>query len=167
MLFTVVVILELYSAFFSNVPFVPVPFKAEEKIIEALKLNDQSVFYDLGCGDGRILILASQKYPEMKAVGLEISFLPFLLAKWKCRKYKNIKILRENFYKYDFSNATHIYCYLYPKIVNDLIKIAKEKCRPGTRLVTCDFIAKDYTYTETISIEGNGVRGKNLYVYSI
>ena len=62
----VFMIVQFISEFTTDAPFVPIPKEIEDKIIENLKLSPGSMLYDLGCGDGRILIKAVQKYPNKK-----------------------------------------------------------------------------------------------------
>ena len=164
----VFMIVQFISEFTTDAPFVPIPKEIEDKIIENLKLSPGSMLYDLGCGDGRILIKAVQKYPEIRAVGVEIAFFPFLLAKFYTRKYKNISIKRENIFKTDISSATHIFLYLYPAIVNRLFVRIKEQCKSGTRIVSCDFEIDGITPTEVVDLNNpNSKRGKKLFIYNI
>ena len=164
----VLMIVQFISEFTTDAPFVPIPREIEDKIIENLKLNPNSILYDLGCGDGRILIKAVQKYPEIRTVGVEIAFLPFLLSKFYTRKYKNISIKRENIFKADISSATHIFLYLYPAIVSRLFVRIRKQCKSGTRIVSCDFEINSVTPTEVVDLNNpNSKRGKKLFVYTI
>lgn len=157
---------EVIAIFTTDAPFVPIPNGVEDKIIEALKLGNDSVLYDLGCGDARILLKAVEKYPSIKAVGVEKSFFPYLLAKFYTRKYKNIEIKREDIFETNVSDATHIFIYLYPQIVEKLMSIFDKKCKKGTRIVSCDFEDKDRKPEERIGLGNNKTgRGKRLIVY--
>jgi precorrin-6B methylase 2 len=158
---------QVISIFTTDAPFVPIPKHAEKYIIDALELNSGSVLYDLGCGDGRILISAVKKYPDTKAVGVEIALLPYFLAKIRTRKYKNILIKRENIFETDLSQATHIFVYLYPGVVNKLILNIKQKCKAGTKIISGDFQIKDLNPEKIINIESNSSRGKNVFIYKI
>jgi 16S rRNA A1518/A1519 N6-dimethyltransferase RsmA/KsgA/DIM1 with predicted DNA glycosylase/AP lyase activity len=147
---------------------VPIPKAVEENILEALKLGNESVLYDLGCGDGRVLLRASEKYPSARCIGVEKSVFPFLLAKFYTRKYKNITIKREDIFKTDVPGATHIFIYLFPQVLEKLLPILKEKCKAGTRIVSCDFENKNWQSTEIIPLpENNSGRGKRLVIYRI
>ena len=159
---------QIISIFTADAPFVPIPREIEDKIIESLKLNEDSVLYDLGCGDGRVLKSAVEKYPNIKAVGIEIAFIPYLLARFKTRKNKNIEIRREDIFKTDIANATHIFTYLYPKVMEKLMPVLEKKCRSGTRIVSCDFEDKNRKPTEIIELsKNNSGRGKRLIIYSL
>ena len=165
--FILFLLAQVFAIFTTNAPFVPIPRDVVGDIVKNLKLNSNSVLYDLGCGDARVLIKAVEKYPEVKAVGVERAFLPYLLARFYTRKYKNIEIRRENIFRTDVSNATHVFMYLFPGVPDKLIEIFKEKCRPGIRVVSCDFESKNYKPVEIIDIESNNKIGKKLFVYSL
>lgn len=161
-------IFEIISIFTTDAPFVPIPEDIEEKIIENLKLDDRSVLYDLGCGDGRILQKALEKYPGIRAVGIDVAFVPYFLAKFRTRKNKNIEIRRENIFTAEVSDATHIFIYLFPAASEKLLPILEKKVRGGTRVVSCDFEDKNRKADEIITLgENTAGRGKRLIVYTL
>ena len=166
--YIIFVIFQIMASFSTDAPFVPVPNGVEDYILESLHLDSNSVFYDLGCGDGRILIRAVKEHPEIKTVGVEVAFFPYLLAKFYTRNHHNIKIKRENIFATNLSDATHVYLYLYPEVMNKLLPIFRKKCKPGTRIVSCDFEFANYRPLEIIPIQDVGQkRGKKLFVYTI
>ncbi len=159
---------QIVAIFTADAPFVPIPKDLEDEIVENLGLNSESVFYDLGCGDGRILIKAVEKYPGIKCVGVEIAYLPYSLAKFYTRKYKNIEIRRQNVFKTDLTSATHIFAYLYPKAMTELWPIVKEQCKPGTILMSCDFEVENVQPNKIIQTKiTNSKRGQRLSVYEV
>lgn len=166
--FIFVVFSQLLSAFTAQAPFVPVPDKVLDEIVNNLVLKNGSVLYDLGCGDGKVLVKALQKHPDIKAIGVEIAFLPYLLAKWKSRKYKNIEIRREDIFKTNISEATCVFLYLYPKVINKLITNIKTQCKPGTLVLSCDFELENTTPTKVVDLTNSTIslRGKKLFVYT-
>jgi len=165
--FVSIITMQLVAIFTTDAPFVPVPNKTEDDIIKSLELKPGSILYDLGCGDARILIKAVQKHPEIKAVGVDVGFLPYLLAKFYTRNHKNIEIKREDIFETDISEATHIFLYLYPKVINKLILNIQKQCKPGTRIVSCDFELDDISPTEIVELNTTSLRGKKLFVYNL
>ena len=160
--------MQFLAVFTTDAPFVPVPKEIEDDILNTLELSPNSILYDLGCGDARILLRAVQKCPDIKAVGVDMGFIPYLLAKFKTRKHKNIQIKREDIFKTDISSATHIFLYLYPKVINKLIKNIQEQCKPGTRVISCDFELTETLPTQIIELnKTTSPRGKKLFVYVI
>lgn len=95
------------------------------------------VVYDLGCGDGRMVEAAAAR--GARAIGYEISLLPFVLAQLRRLRspYKERMSIRyHSFWSADLSDATHIYAYLMPKIYPKLLTRLRDTCRPGTILLT-------------------------------
>jgi SAM-dependent methyltransferase len=157
---------EICAALATVAPFVPVPGHAEEKILEHLRLSEGSVLYDLGCGDGRLLLKAVERFPGITAIGIERAWRPYLLARFKTRN-SLIQIRRGDFFQSDLSDATHIFFYLFPGIPDRLLSIMKKQCTPGTRIISCDFPAEAFVPSEIISIESPAPRGKKLFVYTV
>src|SRR3989339_1582916 len=80
----VVVLFILWSIgnFKNKVPFVAASSYVLEDIAKALEVKDDSVVYDLGCGDGRILIYLSKLNSKANYIGVENSAFPILLARF-------------------------------------------------------------------------------------
>jgi SAM-dependent methyltransferase len=81
-----------------------------------LKQND--IFYDLGCGNGDVLMAAEKLGAH--ATGFEISPFYFLLSKLKSFNNKNIKIQFNNINNVSLKKVDVVYCYLLPKFLNKL-----------------------------------------------
>ena len=95
-----------------------------KKILQRFSKRDL-IFYDLGCGNGDILLLANDF--EMRAIGYEVA--PFYYIQSKLRTFfkKNISVKYANILKTDLSQADIIYCYLLPPLLEKLsIKFKKE-----------------------------------------
>jgi hypothetical protein len=145
-----------------DAPFVPVPTAALSEIAKALEINENSIVYDLGCGDGKVLVACSRIQPKANYFGYEISFAIFLLAwirSFRQRKSSKIKILRKNFFHEDFSGATHVFTYLMPKQMKKLEKKFEDELSSGARLVSCTFALQNKKPDKVIDL--------NLPKYSI
>ena len=177
--------------FIAKVPFVPVPKMVLPEIIEALKLTDRSILYDLGCGDARVLVEAARasKYSKLsklsklsedsedskygenskyRFIGIEKVALPLFLAKfriWRSGNSSNILLKNKNLFKEDLSQATHIFTYLLPKAMDDLLPKLERELKPGTRLISCDFKFSNKEPTEIIDLKRNKKLGSFLYIY--
>ncbi len=163
----VFMVLLLWAAFFTKVPFIPVDKKILPAIVGAMQLGEGSVVYDLGCGDGRVLEACSLLNPEAQYIGLDKDWLPIILAKWRTWRNKNIKILRRDFFQHDFSDATHIYMYLLPEMMDALLPELEKELRSGTRLVACDYTFAKKEPMKIIDLNrANKKRGKRLLVYN-
>lgn len=133
------------SSLGSRVPFIGVPMKVLSDIEKALDIKDGSVVYDLGSGDMRVLRFLSTKYPKAEFIGIEKSSFPyhlsrFLLYIFRKNYPKNIKVIKADFFKYDLSRATHVFTYLYPQVMDDLLpKLDRELATNESILVSASF----------------------------
>ena len=98
---------------------------------------------------------------------MEANFIPFILAKITLRK-SNSRVYIKNLLKTDLCNATHLYLYLFPEIMEKLWLKINHECKKGARVVSCDFEFKDIAPDETIILENTKYQlGKKLYVYIV
>ena len=161
----------MWSNIKAKVPFVRVPSAVLGDIEKALNIKEGSVVYDLGCGDGRVLFYLSKNNPRTTFIGIENSDFPALVAKvhaWIHRKiYKsNIIIYKKDFFDVDISNATHIFTYLYPNVMDDLISKFDKELKRGTRLVSASFHFTSKKEIEEIDLKRSKWKlAKKLYVY--
>jgi SAM-dependent methyltransferase len=158
-----------WTGIFSEVPFIIVPSSVLPEIEKALELKEESVFYDIGCGDGRVLSYLTKKDTGTKMYGIENRLFPLCLAYLltsRNKKKNNIKIINQDFSKQDLSEATHIFIYLYPNIMDDLLSKFEKELSPGTRLVSLSFkfTQKRHLYEIDLSRKSWEL-GKKLYVY--
>lgn len=116
----------------------PAPMDKVYKMLAMANVGHGDVVYDLGCGDGRILLTAARKFGA-RAVGIEIDPFRFLFA-WFITllsgQSAKIRIRFGNFFKHDITDATVVTLFLYGPTNNRLKgKLARE-LRPGTRVVS-------------------------------
>lgn len=150
-----------------DVPFVPVRKRAVIQIVNALHLSQGSILYDLGCGDGRVLIEAFGRISGMSGVGIENGIMPFLIATVRTQKLP-ISIQYKNIFDTDITKATHIFCYLSPQVLKKLAPKILQECRVGTRVVSCDYKFPNWRPIDTISIETKDDQlARILYIYVI
>lgn len=159
---------KITEIFSTDAPFIPIPKESIDNIIVNLQLTKDSVLYDLGCGDARILKRVIELKPSINVVGVEIAFIPYLLAKFYTRKYKQIEIKRENIFKVNISDATHIFLYLYPKAVNKLIDNIRNQCTQGTHIVSCDFEIKSCKPINIVDLKNKHSKlCQKLFIYTL
>ncbi|MBN1533279.1 MAG: class I SAM-dependent methyltransferase [Spirochaetes bacterium] len=123
-----------------DVIWVPTPYPVIDKMLEMASIKRGDLLYDLGSGDGRIVITAAQKY-RIRAVGYEID--PYLVEEAKMMvKDKGVdglvRIVCADIYTLDLSAASVITLYLLPDMNLKLLPQLR-RCRPGTRIVAYDF----------------------------
>lgn len=140
----VLLVIWMVSGYRSKVPFVPVPNSILKDIYKALDVKEGSVVYDLGCGEGRVLFYISRLIPNAKYIGIENSTFPLILARlrawWHQKTTKTeIQIINQDFFQHNLSDATHVFTYLYPNVMDDLLPKFDKELKKGTKLVSVTF----------------------------
>jgi len=123
-----------------DVVFIPTPQDVVDKMLELAKVKKDDLVYDLGCGDGRIVVTAAKRY-GCKAVGYDID--PQRVEESLENVEKNnvgnlVRIQQKNIFTLDLSKADVITLYLLPELNVKLIP-QLEKLKPGSRIVSHDF----------------------------
>ena len=157
------------SLLFTHAPFIPIPKGVLPHIVKALDLQPGQKVYDLGCGEGRVLIACLAERPDVVCVGMERSWLPWVMSRLYARhKPKtSIDLRRCDFLKQDLSGADRIFVYLFPGLMDRLWPKLKAELKPGTRVVSCDFEFKSMQPTEVIDMQRpENVLGRKLFVYT-
>jgi precorrin-6B methylase 2 len=127
-----------------DVVFVPTPDDIVSKMLEMAKVTKDDVLYDPGCGDGRIVVAAAKKF-GCRCVGIDISPQRCKEAEANARRNgveKLVKIIEDDIYKADLSEATVVTLYLLPSMNVKLIP-QLQKLKPGTRIVAHDYGFED------------------------
>ncbi len=151
-----------------SVPFVPTRDESLELVFKALELREGDVLYDLGCGNGKVVVEAARRYPIKKAVCIEARKELLEEAREKARMAgveDRIEFIHGDMFKVDISEATAVYMYLLTS-VNDALKpkLSKE-LREGARVVTLDFQIPGWKPVRIVG-ERAGWQ-KTVYVYII
>lgn len=107
--------------------------------------------YELGSGLGNNLIIAAKEF-EGKITGIEISPWHYLFSCFKTYRYKNIKIIRANFYKIDLSSADVVYCYLFSRVMDKLLAKFKKNLKKGAMIISYAFPIKKLKANKIIKI---------------
>jgi len=125
----------------SLAPYVPTPYEVVEKMLELAQVSEKDTVYDLGCGDGRIVIMAAEKYG---ATGVGVDYDPERVQEARAKvKEKGLEdkvtIILQDAMEVDVSPATVVTLYLLESS-NALLKPNLEKyLKPGSRVVSHDF----------------------------
>lgn len=150
-----------------NTPSITSPPYSRKFLMENIVFGEKSVFYDLGCGNSKLLIELSKRYPNIRYVGVDNSLSSYILSKLNVflSKQKNISLKLADFYKLNLSSATHIYVWIYVKDMDKLYKKFKKELRPGTLIYSLDFSFTSIQPKETINIGKENRFGHTLFVY--
>lgn len=159
----------VFNSFHKNfVPFVPSPAAVMPHIISALNLNEKSILYDLGAGDGRIVCACHNAYPNATCIGIEKELWPYVLGRTRYRKNisEKFKFIRGNLFDYSYTDATHITTYLLPEVMDELLPKLERELAPGTKLISIDFPFTKKMYKDIISTSRSlHLTGRKIYIY--
>ncbi len=125
-----------------NTTYVPTADEVIEKMFEMGKVGKDDLIFDLGCGDARILFMAAKKFGA-RGVGLELNPERIVESMDQAKKY-NVGTLVEVRYgdalkPKDLSDASVVMLYMFPEFMDLWFPIAKEKLKPGTRILSHDY----------------------------
>jgi len=149
------------------VPFVPTPLDVAQKMLEIAKVQPDDVVYDLGSGDGRIVILAAQKFGA-RAVGVELNSDLYLQSSERIRKLglqDRAQIVHENMFEVNVRHATVVTLYLLTAVNERLRPMLERQLRSGARIVSHDFQVPGWQAAQTVEYTSkNGVPSK-IFLY--
>jgi SAM-dependent methyltransferase len=152
-----------------DVVYVPTPQPVVERMLEVAKIKKTDLLYDLGCGDGRIVVTAAKKY-GVKAIGYDID--PTRVAEARENVKKNgvedlVKIEQEDIFKLDLSPANVVTLYLLPELNVKLIP-QLDKLAPGSRVVSHDFDMEGVEPDKKLKLQPPGVPEQHsIYLFSV
>ena len=106
--------------------------------LEAVPMAPNQLLVDLGCGDGRVLCQARDRY-HVRAVGYELNPMAYLRARLRCWGKKGIRVIRRNFWSADIGRADILFCYLFPDVLGAMAEKISREAKPGATVVSCNF----------------------------
>jgi len=136
-----------------DVVFVPTPNDVVDKMLELAKVQKNDLVYDLGCGDGRIVVTAAKRF-GCKAVGYDID--PDRVKESLENVARNnvghlVRIEQKDIFTLDLSEVNVVTLYLLPRLNVKLIP-QLEKLKPGSRIVSHDFRMKGVKPEKIVNI---------------
>ncbi|MCS7315314.1 MAG: methyltransferase domain-containing protein [Bryobacterales bacterium] len=152
----------------SLAPFVPSPHPVVEKMLEAARIKRGETVFDLGCGDGRVLITAARKYG---ARGVCIELSPDLVRQTREQIRRlgledRIEVIEGDLMNADLRSADVVTLYLLTSS-NELLKPKLESSlRRGARVISHDFIVPGWEAERVEKVYASG-RVHTIYVYSM
>jgi tRNA A58 N-methylase Trm61 len=150
-------------------PYVVAPKHAVDKMLEMANLKPGETLYDLGCGDGEIIIDAAKRY-KVNAVGVEISEYLARKAVENARKagvQDRVKVIHQDFMHTDLSDANVVTLYL-ATTANDTLRPNLERyLRPNTRVVSYDYPIPGWKAIDTKESTGHSGVTHMIYLYEV
>ncbi len=141
---------------FLAAPFVPTSRKVTKQLIEVAQLTSNDVVYDLGSGDGRLVIEAARKGVK-HAVGFEINPLLVYYSRIKARLFhlENATFIHESLWRADLSKCNKLIVYLLPKTMTKLKDKIHTEMKPVSLVISHSFSIPDI---EPINQIGDSVK---------
>lgn len=155
----------LFSYNRPTVPYIPTRYAVVDGMLQIAGVGKDDIVYDLGCGDGRIVIAAAREHGA-KGVGIDIN--PWRIAE----AHDNAKLAgvadrvqfrKDDLFNVDFSEATVVTLYLLPEINRELRPYLWHQLMVGARVVSHDFdMGHEWPPEKTVQIDG-----KTIYFWTI
>ena len=146
------------------------PYVATEKgeildVLKSVDLQKGMYFYDLGCGDGRIVRQAVKKY-GVHGIGIDINPLLITLARLRSWGMSKEQILfhRQNFLQTDLTQADVVYMYLLPSIIKKLENKFTHELKPGAKVISYAF---KIPYMESLLVQRHKGPIFSAYIYQM
>jgi protein-L-isoaspartate O-methyltransferase len=149
-------------------PYYPTPQLVVDRMLRLGGLKAGEKMFDLGSGDGRIVIMAAQKY-KADATGVELSDSLYRQSMDRIKTLglvSSARVIHGDLLKQDYSSADLLTVYLLP-VGNELVTpILEKQLKKGARIVAHDFEFAAWKPVESVSIEDDGEgRSHRLYLY--
>lgn len=126
---------------YPDVPYVPTPYEVVEEMLRLADVGKDDVVYDLGCGDGRIVIMAAEKMGA-RAVGIDIDPKRIKESRENAISAKvtnRVRFLQQDFFVADIGEATVVTLYLTTDVNRRIRPKLLRELKPGTRIVSNEF----------------------------
>jgi len=147
-----------------DVIFVPTPNEVVDKMLDMAKVTAKDVVYDLGCGDGRIVITAAQKYGA-RSVGIDIDPTRIKEAQANAKAAKlgdKVRFIEADLFDADIGEATVVTLYLLTRLNEKLKPKLLKELKPGTRIVSHAFDMGDWAPEQKAQVAAS-----NVYLWRI
>jgi SAM-dependent methyltransferase len=130
-----------------DVPYVPTPMPVVDAMLDLARVKKDDTLYDLGCGDGRIVVRAASRF-GCRGVGVDLNPERVTEARANADREKVTALTRfevGDVFEFDFSQASVVTMYLLPSVNMKLRPRLLKELKPGSRIVSHDFDMGDWT----------------------
>lgn len=150
-----------------HAPFIPSSRKSIQVVLDRVHLPMEGLVMDLGAGDGRFLRKVKARYPTLKVVGYEISWLALSVARvWNSFSNYPVPIIHQDFLTADLSQATVVFCFLLPKDLSALEHKLQTELKPGTQVISNTFSFPHWKPQTDLTPQDTGLAG-HIRVYIV
>jgi len=149
-------------------PYYPTPESVVQKMLQLGGLKASEKMFDLGSGDGRVIVMAAQKFGA-DATGIEMDKDLWTQSMEKIKQLglqKTARIINGDIQKQDLSGANMLTVYLLPSSNDKIRPMLEKQLKKGTRIVSHDFEFSGWTAEKVEHVEDDGEgRSHTLYLY--
>lgn len=154
---------------YGEVPFVPTPPEVIDRMLEMARVKSGDVIYDLGSGDGRILIQAAKRF-GVKGVGIEID--ADLVRESRANAFRQkvdhlVEFRAQDALSADVSEATVVTLYMLPDFNAKLRPIFDRQLKPGSRVVSHDFPIEGWVPDRIERLKGDFLHDHTILLFEI
>ena len=143
-----------------DVPYVPTPQPVVNRMLALAGAGPNDIHYDLGSGDGRIVVTAVRDFKVKKGVGVDIDPVRIREANANAKAAAvtdRVTFMQTDLFKFDFTEASVLTLYLLPDVNLKLRPIILDKMKPGTRVVSHSFTMGDWRPDVQDVVEGEAL----------
>jgi len=143
-------------------PYWPTRMKKVKKMLAEADVQPGELVYDLGCGDGRVIVMAARHF-KARAVGIEIDLFRFLWCQFLITILglrRRVKVIYGDLFAKDISDADVVFCYLLQSTNDKLESKLLDELRPDARVVSNTFL---FSAMPQIAMDGE----YGFYVYNV
>lgn len=148
---------------FRKLPYVPIRKADMKRVIQIADVNEGDILYDLGSGDGRMMIEFAKK--GLRCTGFELSafYVALTNLKAKIRSLKNCRAEKKDMFEVDIRGANIIYLYLNPNFTKMFKERIYKTLKKGTKIITYCFPIEGLTPKKMTDIGGK----RKIFLYEV
>lgn len=140
-----------------DVPFVPTPREVVDEMLRLAEIKEGDVLYDLGCGDGRIVITAAERF-KIRGVGIDLNPVRIQESQENAVKAgvsRQVRFIEGDLFEADISEASVVTLYLLSSVNLRLRPKLFKELKPGTRVVSHDFDMGDWKADREVTVNND------------
>ena len=155
-----------------KVPYVPSPYSVVDAMLRLAEVKEGEVVYDLGCGDGRIVVTAVKEFKAKKGVGVDIDPDRIKESKQNAKDHKvedKVEFRQGDVLKIESVAEANVVClYLFPEVNERLQPMLQKTLKPGSRIVSHDFLMKDdWKPEKEVTVKDAEGQEHTIYLWTI
>ena len=156
-------------------PYVPTPWVIVDEMLKLADIRGEDLVYDLGSGDGRLVITAAKRFGA-RGVGVELQTELVEMARIGAKHEgvtDRVKFVQGDLFQADIGSASVVMLYLLPRYVTRLVPRLRAELRPGTRIVSHDYPLAPWPPDKELSMDVpekemiSGTSWTRLYYYVV